>query len=151
VVYMSSSLPPLASLSWVQLLRLDNFIQIRMMFFPTIIVIVGVAFLSGGRIDFFLFFFFVGTTLFFMTEGPMEIIVHCTRKWGRGSRQLVLDYCHFIGDIVSWDFEFHGVVSSLEVPVFADNLGETIRWPLGSCRSWWPGTKFYPHRETPST
>jgi hypothetical protein len=57
-----------------------------MMFFPTITVIVGVAVLSGGRIDFFLFFFFMGATLFFMTEGPMEIVVHCTRKWGRGSR-----------------------------------------------------------------
>jgi hypothetical protein len=98
-----------------------------MMFFPTITVIVGVAVLSRGRIDFFLFFFFVGATLFLMTEGPMEIIVHCARKWGRGSRQSVLDHCHFIGDIVLWDFEFHGLVSSFEVPVFADNLCGTIR------------------------
>jgi hypothetical protein len=151
VAYMSSSLPPSAGLSWVQSLCSDNFIQIRMVFFPTITVIMGVAVLSGGRIDFFLFFFFAGATLFFITEGPMEIIVHCTRKWGRGSRQSVPDHCHFIGDIVLWESEFHGLVSSLEVPVFVDTFCGTIRWPPGSCRSWWPGTKFYPHHETPST
>jgi hypothetical protein len=151
MAYTSSSLPPLAGPSWVQSLHSDNFVQIRMVFFPTITVIMGVAVLSGGIIDFFLFLFFVGTTLFFMTEGPMEIVVHCTRKWGRGSRQSVPDYCHFIGDIVSQDSEFHGLVSSLEVPVFADNFCGTVRWPPGSCRSWWLGTKFYPHCETPST
>jgi hypothetical protein len=86
MAYTSSSLPPLAGLSWVQSLYSDNFIQIWIVFLPTITVIVGVAILSGGIIDFFLFFFFMGTTLFFMTEGPMEIIVHCTRKYGRGSR-----------------------------------------------------------------
>jgi hypothetical protein len=57
-----------------------------MVLLPTIIVIMGVAILSRGIIDFFLFFFFMGATLFFMTEDPMEIVVHCTRKWGRGSR-----------------------------------------------------------------
>jgi hypothetical protein len=107
-----------------------------MIFFPTITVIVGVAVLSGGRIDFFLFFFFVGATLFFMIEGPIEIVVHCTRKWGRGSRQSVLDRYHFIGDIVSRDSEFHGLVSSFGVPVFTDNLCGTVRWPPGSCGSW---------------
>jgi hypothetical protein len=96
------------------------------MFFRTITVIVGVAVLSRGINDFFLFFFFVGATLFFITEGPMEIVVHCTRKWGRGSRQSVPDYCHFIGDIVSWDSEFHGLVSSLEVLVFMDSFCGTI-------------------------
>jgi hypothetical protein len=101
MAYMSSSLPPLAGLSWVQSLYSDNFIQIRMVFLPTITVIMGVAILSRGIIDFFLFFFFVGTILFFMTEGLIEVIVYCTRKWGRGSRHLVPDYCHFIGDIVS--------------------------------------------------
>jgi hypothetical protein len=151
MAYMSSSLPPLAGLSWVQSLGSDNFVQIQMVFLPTITVIVGVAVLSRGIIDFFLFFFFVGAILFFVTEGPMEIVVHCTRKWGRGSRQSVPDRCHFIGDIVSWGSEFHGLVFSLEVPVFADNSCGTIRWPPGSCRRWWPGTKFYPRRETPST
>jgi hypothetical protein len=122
MAYTSSSLAPSAALSWVQSLRSDNFIQIRMVFLPTITVIMGVAILSGGIIYFFLFFFFVGTTLFFMTEGPMEIVVHCTRKWGRGSRQSVPDHCHFIGYIVSRGSEFHGLVLSLEVPVFADNV-----------------------------
>jgi hypothetical protein len=148
---MSSSLPPSAGLSWVQSLRSDNFVQIQMVFFPTITVIMGVAVLSSGRIDFFLFFFFMGATLFFITEGPMEIVVHCTRKWGRGSRQSVPDRCHFIGDIVSQDSEFHSLVSSFEVPVFTDNFCGTVRWPPGSCRSWWPGTKFCPCHETPST
>jgi hypothetical protein len=133
MAYMSSSLPPLAGLSWVQSLHLDNFIQIWIVFLPTITVIMGVAILSGGIIDFFLFFFFMGATLFFMTEGPMEIVVHCTRKWGRGSRQLVPDYCHFIRDIISQCSEFHGLVFSLEVPVFIDNFCGTIQWPLGSC------------------
>jgi hypothetical protein len=126
MAYMSSFLPPSAGLSWVQSLHSDNFIQIWIVFFPTITVIVGVAILSRGIIDFFLFFFFMGATLFFMTEGPMEIIVHCTRKWGRGSRQSVPDCCHFIGDIVTWDSKFHGLVSSLEVPVFADNFCGTV-------------------------
>jgi hypothetical protein len=81
-----------------------------MVFLPTITVIVGIPILSGGIIDFFLFFFFIGAILFFVTEGPMEVIVHCTRKWGRGSRQLVLDHCPFIGDIVSWGSEFHNLV-----------------------------------------
>jgi hypothetical protein len=57
-----------------------------MVFLPTITVLMGVAVLSRGIIDFFLFFFFMGTILFFVTQGPMEIIVHYTRKWGRGSR-----------------------------------------------------------------
>jgi hypothetical protein len=131
MAYTSSSLPPLAGLSWVQSLRSDNFVQIRMVFLPTITVIVGVAILSGGIIDFFLFLFFVGATLFFVTEGPMEIIVHCTRKWGRGSRQSVPDHCHFIGDILSRGSEFHGLVFSLEVPVFADNVCGTIRFASG--------------------
>jgi hypothetical protein len=133
MAYMSSSLPPLVGLSWVQLLYLYNFIQICIVFLPTITVIVGVAILSRGIIDFFLFFFFMGAILFFITEGPMEIVVHCTRKWGRGSRQLVPDHCHFIRDIVSWGSEFHGLVFSLEVLVFMDNLCGTIQWPLGSC------------------
>jgi hypothetical protein len=151
MAYMSSSLPPSAGLSWVQSLHSDNFVQIWIVFFPTIIVIMGVAVLSGGIIAFFLFFFFVGATLFFVTEGPMEIVVHCTRKWGRGSRQSVPDCCHFIRDIVSGDSKFHGLVFSLEVLVCMDNFCRTIRWPLGSCRSWWPGTRFYPCHETPST
>jgi hypothetical protein len=51
-----------------------------MVFFPTIAVVIGVTVLSEGIMDFFLFFFFVGATLFFVTEAPMEIVVHCTRK-----------------------------------------------------------------------
>jgi hypothetical protein len=97
-----------------------------MVFFPTITVIMGVAVLSGGIIDFFLFFFFMGATLFFITEGPMEIVVHCTRKWGRGSRQLVPDHCYFIRDVISRDSKFHGSVSNLEVLVFADNFCVTV-------------------------
>jgi hypothetical protein len=81
-----------------------------MVFLHTITVIVGVAVLSRGIIEFFLFFFFVRATLFFVTEGPMEVVVHCTRKWGRGSRQSVPDRCHFIGDIASRGSEFHGLV-----------------------------------------
>jgi hypothetical protein len=136
MAYTSSSLPPSVGLSWVQLLHLDNFIQIQMVFLPTITVIVGVAVLSRGIIDFFLFFFFVGATLFFMIEGPMEVIVHCTRKWGRGSRQSVLDHCHFIRDIISWGSKFHSLGFSLEVPVFIDTFCGTVRWPPGSCQSW---------------
>jgi hypothetical protein len=48
--------------------------------------------------------------MFFMTEGAMEVVVHCTRKWGRGSRQSVPDYCHFIRDVVSWGSEFQNLV-----------------------------------------
>jgi hypothetical protein len=81
-----------------------------MVFLPTITVIVVIAILSRGIIDFFLFFFFMGAILFFVTEGPIEVVVHCTRKWGRGSRQLVADHCHFIGDVVSWGSEFHNLV-----------------------------------------
>jgi hypothetical protein len=81
-----------------------------MVFLPTITVIMGIAILSRGIIDFFLFFFFVGTILFFITEGPMEVVVHCTRKWGRGSRQSVPDRCYFIIDIVSWGSKFHNLV-----------------------------------------
>jgi hypothetical protein len=89
---------------------LSHIIGCDMVFLPTITVIMGVAILSGGIIDFFLFFFFVGAILFLVIEGPMEIIVDCTRKWGRGSRQSVPDHCHFIGDIVLRGSEFHGLV-----------------------------------------
>jgi hypothetical protein len=86
MAYISSSLLPSVGLSWVQSLHSDNFVQIQIVFLPTITVIMGVAILSRGIIDFFLFFFFIGAILFFMIEGPMEIVVYYTRKWGRGSR-----------------------------------------------------------------